>query len=289
MKNSPSQTEKTVLMLSPVKYGWLLIGAFTLSALIIGILIQGSFSLQAVWIWLLWAAAVLACIAPVIALAIWRAKPLTRFDVGLTLGVWFMNFSCLLLMNRLPIFSDLEWNWTGKAFAIIATLAFIGLWHGVSWREIGFAGLRKGSWWPFIVLAVIWFLLSGWQPGSDPTIFESLLFNLSMPAIDEELVYRGVLLALLNRTFGTPWKVLGASVGWGWVISSVLFGLVHGVGFNESRVLFNIAPIIFTSIGGLIMGWVRSRTGSLFSSMALHSIGDGAGYAVNALVHGLAM
>ena len=268
---------------------WLLIALFVFSAVILGILFKDSFTLESVRIWLLWGAAVMACIVPVIALAIWRGKPENRQNIGLALGVWFMNFSCLLLMNRLPILSDLAWNWTGKTFAIIATLAFVGLWHGVNWREIGFAGLRKGSWRPFIILTVIWFLLSGWRTGGDPTELESLLFNLSLPAIDEELIYRGVLLVLLNRTFGTPWKVLGASVGWGWVICSVLFGMVHGIGFDQSQFQFDIAPIFFTGIGGLIMGWVRERTGSLFSSMALHAIGDGAGYAVNAMINGLAL
>jgi membrane protease YdiL (CAAX protease family) len=287
--NPPNHIKPFTAISPSTTRAWLLIALFIFAAVVLGMLFNDSFTLESVWIWLQWSAAVLVCIVPVIALAIWRGKPENKQNIGLALGVWFMNFSCLLLMNRLPIFSDLAWNWTGKVFAIIATLAFIGLWHGVNWREIGFAGLRKGSWRPFIVLTGLWFLLSGWQPGGDPTKLESLLFNLSLPAIDEELIYRGVLLALLNRSFGTPWKVLGASVGWGWVICSVLFGLVHGVGFDQSQFQFDLAPIIFTGIGGLIMGWVRERTGSLFSSMALHGIGDGAGYAVNALVNGLVM
>ncbi len=193
--------------------GWLLIGVFTLAALVLGALGRGSFYLHAVWIWMLWGAAILACLMPVMILAIWRGKPDGWHDIGLALGVWFMNFSCLLLMRRLPIFSGLEWNWTGKVFAIVASLAFIGLWRGISWHEIGFAGLRKGSWLPFIVLALLWIPLSGPQAGNGPTKIEALLFNLTMPGIDEEIVYRGILLALLNRAFGTPWKVLGASVG----------------------------------------------------------------------------
>jgi membrane protease YdiL (CAAX protease family) len=261
-----------------------LIGLSALSALALGILLKPSFSLQTVGIWLTWSAAILAFITPVVALAVWRSKPNTSHDIGLALGVWFMDFSCLLLMSRLPIFSNLEWNWTGKAFAIVISLTFIGLWQGIGWNEIGFAGLRKGSWLPFLGLALLWLSLSGLQSVEGSTKIESLLFNLTMPAIDEEIVFRGIILSLFNRAFGTPWKVLGASVGWGWIISSVLFGLVHGVGFDQSQFQFSIAPIIFTGIGGLIMGWARERTGSLYPPMVLHSMGDSTSLIINALV-----
>jgi hypothetical protein len=60
---------------SASKRGWLLIGVFTTLALVLGMLFKGSFDLQAVWIWILWCGAILACLAPVIALAIWRGKP----------------------------------------------------------------------------------------------------------------------------------------------------------------------------------------------------------------------
>lgn len=267
--------------------GWLVIGVFVLLALILGALFKRSFPLTSLGMLLLWAAAILAFLAPVMALAIWRGKPDGWQDIGLALGVWFMNLSCMLLMSRLPIFSSLEWNWTGKGFAILASLAFLVVWRGISWREVGFAGLRKGSWLPFLVVALVLTPL-GSQAEAGPVKTETLLFQLIMPGIDEELVYRGILLALLNRAFGRPWKVLGASVGWGWILSSVLFGLMHGVGFNHSQFVFSIFPIIFTGIGALMLGWLRERTGSLYPAIVVHSLGDSTSYVINALVNGLA-
>ena len=273
---------------SSSRRGWLLISVFTLLALVFGTLFRGSLSLQVVGVWILEGAAILACLTPVMALAVWRGKPGEWQDVGLALGVWFMNFSCLVLMRRLPIFSSLQWNWTGKVFAIVASLVFIGLWRGISWRETGFAGLRKGSWLPLIVLTLFWLALSGPWIGNDPTKTETLLFQLTMPGIDEEIVYRGIMLVLLNRAFGTPWKVLGASVGWGWILTSVLFGLVHSIEFNQFQFQFSITRLIFPSLSGILMGWIRERTDSLYPAILLHNMGNATQYIVNALVNGLA-
>ncbi|AWM33555.1 hypothetical protein DDQ68_12630 [Hymenobacter nivis] len=50
-----------------------------------------------------------------------------------------------------------------------------------------------------------------------------------MPGLTEELAFRGVLLALLDRTFTERVRVLGADVGRGTVSSSLVFGLCHGL------------------------------------------------------------
>lgn len=289
MNIPPDQTQIHSDKSSLTNRGWLLIGAFTLLALVLNTLFK-PFSLLAVGIWILWGAAIIACLAPVMALAVWRGKPGGWHDIGLALGVWFMNFSCIILMGRLPIFSNLEWNWTGKVFAIIASLVFIGLWHGISRREVGFTGLRKSSWLPFIGLVLLSFVVFIALYTKDvPTKVETLLFQLTMPGIDEEIVFRGIMLVLLNRAFGTPWKVLGANVGWGLLISSVLFGLIHGIGFTGSQLQFqfNLVPIIKASIAGLTIGWLRECSGSLYPAIFLHATVDAAGFIINALVSGL--
>jgi membrane protease YdiL (CAAX protease family) len=290
MKISPNQKQTRSDKSSSFRRGFLLIGTLTLLALVLSTFFK-PFSLLAIVIWILWVVVIVACLAPVIALAVWRGKPDGWHEIGLALGFWSMNFSCLILMGRLPIFSSLEWNWTGKIFAILASLAFIGLWRGTTWREIGFTGLRKGSWLPFIVLVLLSFVAFLALYTKDvPTKVETLLFQLIMPGVDEEIVFRGILLLLLNRAFSTSWKLLGANVGWGWIISSVLFGLIHGIGFTGSQFQFqfSLAPIIIASITGLIIGWLRERTGSLYPAIFLHATVDATGFVINALVNGLA-
>jgi hypothetical protein len=149
--------------------------------------------------------------------------------------------------------------------------------------------LRKSSWLPFIVLVLLTFVVFLALYTKDvPTKVETLLFQLTMPGIDEEIVFRGILLLLLDRAFGTPWKVLGANVGWGWLISSMLFGLIHGIGFTGSHFQFSLAPIIIAGVTGLVIGWLRERSGSLYPAIVLHATVDATGFVINALVSGLA-
>src|SRR5690606_41212166 len=61
---------------------------------------------------------------------------------------------------------------------------------------------------------------------------DTLAFQLTMPGLDEELFYRGVLLLMLNEAFGRPLRVLGAPMGWGALLTCLAFGLVQALGYG---------------------------------------------------------
>ena len=63
--------------------------------------------------------------------------------------------------------------------------------------------------------------------GSNAVPAEYFVYLLTMPGIAEELSYRGVIQPGLNAVFGRPWKILGAQVGWGWIIAGVIFWATH--------------------------------------------------------------
>jgi membrane protease YdiL (CAAX protease family) len=72
-----------------------------------------------------------------------------------------------------------------------------------------------------------------------------------IPALSEELFFRGLLQRGLTRRYGA-----GIGVG----ITSVLFGVVHAMP----------AAIVYASVAGLVLGLVRLRTGSVLPCIALH-------------------
>ena len=72
-----------------------------------------------------------------------------------------------------------------------------------------------------------------------------------MPFV-EELTYRGLGYSLLER-FGR-WPAI-VSVG-------LLFGLAHG--------LVESLPVL--AVFGAVLAWIRSRTGSVYPGMLLHSL-----------------
>ena len=88
---------------------------------------------------------------------------------------------------------------------------------------------------------------------TDGSITANILYVVSVacvPAFVEEFLFRGVLLGLL-RKYGDGFAIL---------ISSLLFGLMHG----------NIVQIPFAFIGGLALAFLVVYTGSIIPAMILH-------------------
>ena len=82
-----------------------------------------------------------------------------------------------------------------------------------------------------------------------------------LAAVLEELVFRGVLLALLDRALPQRWRVAGAYIGWGGVALTAAFIALHGL---RPGLLLGVAP------AALLYLWLRERTGSLLAPIAAH-------------------
>jgi uncharacterized protein len=80
-------------------------------------------------------------------------------------------------------------------------------------------------------------------------------------AVLEELVFRGVLLALLDRALPQRWRIAGAYIGWGGVALTLSFVALHGL---RPGLLFGVLP------AALLYLWLRERTGSLLAPIAAH-------------------
>lgn len=85
-------------------------------------------------------------------------------------------------------------------------------------------------------------------------IFVQVLCTAIVPAISEEFFFRGALLGAL-KPYGQGFAI---------VMSSVMFGLIHG----------NLAQIPFAIAGGLFFAFVTVYSGSLIPSMILHGINN---------------
>ncbi len=83
-----------------------------------------------------------------------------------------------------------------------------------------------------------------------------------VPAICEELFFRGYLQTAFRAEMSTPWAV---------GLSSLLFGLFHVI-VRDALFFERFAPTCFL---GLILGLVCVKTGSLWPGMLLHSLHNG--------------
>jgi sodium transport system permease protein len=91
-----------------------------------------------------------------------------------------------------------------------------------------------------------------------------LLLIAVLPAIGEELAFRGVMLRGLSR-LGPAWAI---------ALSSLLFGLAHGD-------MYRLAP---ATLMGVLNAWVVWRTGSIFPAMTIHFLNNGAAVLLAVLV-----
>ncbi|NJP67351.1 CPBP family intramembrane glutamic endopeptidase [Streptomyces spiramenti] len=183
-------------------------------------------------------------------------------------------------LPRVGVFAPLEWNWQGKTLELLWLAAlFVCLWRwarqeaGVRWS------LEPGSGRAVAPVVVGVFLLSAllslWaladQGGqADPVSVERLLFDMGHPNLTEELLVRGAMLAVLDRACGTPWRFLGARVGWGLVLTTSWFGLWHGAVLTGDGFVLDPGAIVATGAAGLLIGWVRARSGSLWPAYLAH-------------------
>ncbi len=91
-----------------------------------------------------------------------------------------------------------------------------------------------------------WFLDSGYGWAT------ILLCVAVLPAVFEEIAFRGVIMTLLRKTM-TP----GSAI----IVAAVLFAAIH---VNVLGTVFYLIPV------GLLTGWLTYRTGSLYPAMTVH-------------------
>ena len=178
-----------------------------------------------------------------------------------------------------------KWNWTGKIFSLVLSALVIAALK-LSPKTIGLTLKQEYPW--AGLLGVLFFIVWGaslgllFQPGASDA--ETLAFQAFMPALSEEIVYRGIapalLLGLINRKGpidGIPWAVV--------ISTALVFGIWHGLKYSGGSFEFDSLSALFPFIGSIIGGWLRFKTESLlvpvlghsFANVAFHLAGGSGG------------
>lgn len=218
------------------------------------------------------------CMVPTIAVSL---AGTTRVCSALCWSALFLGLLILdLALVYLPLYAGvyealhLQWNWFGKFLEVVWAALFLAF-GPLSFRDAGVRKPRTGTGKPafivVLVLAAVAFVTHAFLSGGAPRSVETLLYQLTMPAIAEELVFRGVLFAVLERAFreatrGTHWWQSRAV----W-LTAIAFALYHAWTAVHDGFHFNAMACILPFVFGTIAGALRKRTGSLWFPMALHS------------------
>ncbi|KIC04072.1 hypothetical protein OA88_01125 [Flavobacterium sp. JRM] len=200
-----------------------------------------------------------------------------------TIGLFLLIFTCYQIILKVPIEYKVfqiingKRNWTGKLLGIsFGLLTYLLLYQKLK----PFIFLRfkqepktllKTILASSIMICIAFF--SYFDSAKDFDI-EILMFQLTMPGFDEEIMFRGILLGLLltclqdkirmrERSFGNP-SIL---------IIGVLFGLVHGFSITNSfQLKFEFYPFIWTFVSGYIWSWVTVESKSILLPIISHNV-----------------
>lgn len=158
--------------------------------------------------------------------------------------------------GRLPdLFPDADFNWQGKALALLATLAIAAL-PALGWRTVGLTlrqapgSLKTGL--AVALLYVAFFMGLALITSNGPASVERIAFQLTLPGFEEEPFYRGVLLLMLCRAFAAQKRLLGVDCSWGAILSCGLFGMAYAFGFSEGTFHFDPLTMALTALPSLI-------------------------------------
>lgn len=149
------------------------------------------------------------------------------------------SFTTTLLSDQI-LFNGQQWNWVGKSVSLIIALAVISNFRPLSQREFGLTRkftLSEAR--PLLLICLVYFVLRIFLyivsiDGYISFDIETVLFQATLPGLEEEVVFRGFLLTILNHVFvRSRWRLANVSFGWAAIITSVLFGLVHGISIES--------------------------------------------------------
>lgn len=146
------------------------------------------------------------------------------------------------------------WKNAWRLVFIVIYAAFFFDWKGALGRE----RIRAQ---PFLVASIVLLLATVSGGGSEPLPFAWLLaITAPIPAMREELFYRGILQRFLVERLG---------VGTGIAIASVLFALQH-VGHYPMQPYY----LFWLSSVGVVLGVIYQRTRNIWLVIAIHMLAD---------------
>lgn len=165
-----------------------------------------------------------------------------------------------------------SWNWDGKIYGIIWGIVAYFIFRDQFSENKFFTfkqnreGLKPAIWASVLVIGIPTLLGA---LNTKEFNLETLLFQITMPGLDEEIMFRGVLLGLMCsclRNDGPTWRNPAN------LITSVLFGLVHALTVNNVSISFSISSFIWTGMIGYGLGYMTLKTRSILLAIVAHNL-----------------
>lgn len=222
-------------------------------------------------------------ILPFIILAIFRSEKVNLKYVGFFI-LYFLTDSYIQHLSTLYFdldFLGLKFAWIGKILSLLFALIVVFSVSKKDRKEIGFTTKTNSKnqvksgiliFLGFLAFDVV-FKMILFPKGGDFDL-ETFAFQMTLPGLTEELIFRGILFWLLDKAFAPKWNFKGIKFGWGFVIITILFAEAHGVMLTENyEFKFDIIMVLYlTFISSLSLGILRKLSGNLIFPILGHNM-----------------
>ncbi|MBL0145370.1 MAG: CPBP family intramembrane metalloprotease [Chitinophagaceae bacterium] len=224
----------------------------------------------------------IAILLPFILLAVNRTQPKWKKNTVLVFSYFFIYKIALLTPSYISWMQtdNLNWNWLGKLLAILFSILFYYKFKQDFEQElyINFNPQNKYLKSNIIILLIISAIaiLEGILFYNQQWDTETLLFQATLPGIDEEMAYRGIILGLFS-TFMQKKLVFGKVVINSpsiWIVG-ILFGIIHSLQFDkEWHLAFNLLYFVKTFILGTLWCYMTIKTKSILLPIISHNLSN---------------
>lgn len=229
----------------------------------------------------------------IVVLLIWLTRR-SWVDYGVSLADWRTNLDIGMkgyLLRLLPVGGIMLALWLGIGYtsiqgglliAFLDILAIIVL-VGVLNRQKPVASGKPNL--IVIVLLLLLPIIAAMAVNKlSLIVLSTVIWQFVFSGFGEEFIWRGYVQSQLNHSFGRPWDFRGIQFGPGLIVASLLFGLTHAL--NTYHPAIGLASLswgwaIFTATGGLFLGLIREKTGTLLAPGIAHGLPDAVGEALS--------
>ncbi len=224
----------------------------------------------------------LMIILPLVWMAVDKSQARWKRSLIICFGYFLLYKLTLLIPSYVPWLrtESLNWNWSGKLLAILFSVGFYFAFRSL-FKDNLFLNLRPqrdglAASIALMLLVAVVAVLEGVLFYNQPWDTETILFQLTLPGIDEEIAYRGVILGILTSIIPDEQRVGKLSIKYPaiWIVG-LLFGLIHALNFGRDGALsFDLLYFVKTFSLGVIWSIMAIRTRSLLLPIVSHNLSN---------------
>ena len=194
--------------------------------------------------------------------------------------VWiFLATQIIITFLNIRVFETQEYNWVGKGSALLFQIILVLLLGKAMNLSEWLTGVKAFKFDKIVIICSLYFCLrlylyivSGeatWKID-----IETLIFQATLPGIQEEFLFRGIILGLINQAFVNPTvKIFRVHVKLpSIIISSLLFSIVHSVTIIDFNFTFNSFRFFQTVFESFLFTLLVAKYKSIIPSIFFHNL-----------------